>query len=237
MKKYLTALFLALTADCLALAPEAVLAALLPRYLEARLFGAMLEGAASEHASRQRAMKAATDNAEELRIKLTRQMNRARQDAITTEIMEIVGGAEALRAGAGGDDVALVDLLPIAAGGPAPMATATAGSAVATATALSADQLKAASSLFGKRVVFDSLQLVEGIGKKIEELCHAIGIKTWQQLADTPVAVLHDMLTAAGSSYQMADPTTWPQQAALAASADFAALKKLQDDLTGGRAE
>jgi F-type H+-transporting ATPase subunit gamma len=82
--------------------PEAVLEALLPRYVEARLFGALLEAAASEHAMRQRAMKAATDNAEELRIKLIREMNRVRQDAITTEIMEIVGGAEALRAG--GDD-------------------------------------------------------------------------------------------------------------------------------------
>jgi F-type H+-transporting ATPase subunit gamma len=79
--------------------PESVLEALLPRYVEARLFGALLESAASEHASRQRAMKSATDNAEELRIKLSRQMNRARQDSITTEIMEIVGGAEAFRSG------------------------------------------------------------------------------------------------------------------------------------------
>ena len=60
----------------------------------------MLNAAASEHAARQRAMKAATDNAEDLIIRLTRVMNRARQDAITTEIMEIVGGAEALKAGA-----------------------------------------------------------------------------------------------------------------------------------------
>jgi F-type H+-transporting ATPase subunit gamma len=86
--------------------PEGVLTALLPRYVEARLFGALLESAASEHASRQRAMKSATDNAEELRIKLTRQMNRARQDSITTEIMEIVGGAEALRSGSD------VDVMP-----------------------------------------------------------------------------------------------------------------------------
>jgi F-type H+-transporting ATPase subunit gamma len=57
----------------------------------------MLEAAASEHAARQRAMKAATDNADELIKTLRRVMNRARQDAITTEIMEIVGGAEALR--------------------------------------------------------------------------------------------------------------------------------------------
>jgi len=78
---------------------EGVLEDLLPRYVEARLFTALLDAAASEHANRQRAMKAATDNAEELIIKLSRAMNRARQDAITTEIMEIVSGAEAL-----GDD-------------------------------------------------------------------------------------------------------------------------------------
>ncbi len=80
--------------------PEGVLEALLPRYAESRLFSAMLDASASEHANRQRAMKAATDNAEELIVKLTRMMNRARQDAITTEIMEIVGGAEALRSAA-----------------------------------------------------------------------------------------------------------------------------------------
>lgn len=78
---------------------EGVLIDLLPRYVEARLFAALLDAAASEHANRQRAMKAATDNADELITKLSRALNRARQEAITTEIMEIVGGAEAL-----GDD-------------------------------------------------------------------------------------------------------------------------------------
>ena len=80
---------------------EGVLEDLLPRYVEARLFTALLDAAASEHANRQRAMKAATDNAEELIVKLSRAMNRARQEAITTEIMEIVGGAEALGAETG----------------------------------------------------------------------------------------------------------------------------------------
>ena len=74
-----------------------LLADLVPRYVEAAVFGALLEAAASEHTARQRAMAAATDNAEELVKTLSRIMNRARQDAITTEIMEIVGGAEALR--------------------------------------------------------------------------------------------------------------------------------------------
>jgi len=77
--------------------PEVILERLLPRYVEARVYAALLNAAASEHAFRQRAMKAATDNAEEIIKNLSRIMNRARQDSITTEIMEIVSGAEALR--------------------------------------------------------------------------------------------------------------------------------------------
>jgi F-type H+-transporting ATPase subunit gamma len=98
--------------------PDAILERLLPRYAEARLYAAFLDASASEHAARQRAMKSATDNAEDLIKNLTRVMNRARQDAITTEIMEIVGGAEALRqAKAGGADLlgpslASQDVLP-----------------------------------------------------------------------------------------------------------------------------
>jgi len=80
--------------------PGGVLESLLPRYMESRLYSALLEAAASEHANRQRAMKAATDNAEDLIVKLSREMNQARQASITTEIMEIVSGAEAL----GGED-------------------------------------------------------------------------------------------------------------------------------------
>ena len=83
-------------------APAEILDHLLPQYLVTKVYAALLESAASENASRRRAMKAATDNAEELIKILTRQANRARQDEITTEIMEIVGGAEALAAEAEG---------------------------------------------------------------------------------------------------------------------------------------
>lgn len=82
-------------------APAAILDELLPQYVITKVYAAMLESAASENAARRRAMKAATDNAEDLIKVLTRQANRARQDEITTEIMEIVGGAEALSAAAG----------------------------------------------------------------------------------------------------------------------------------------
>ncbi len=76
---------------------ETLLSRLAPRAVESEIFTAMLEGAASFFTAQQRAMAAASDNADELIRTLTRVMNRARQDAITTEIMEIVGGAEALR--------------------------------------------------------------------------------------------------------------------------------------------
>jgi F-type H+-transporting ATPase subunit gamma len=75
---------------------EEVLDALLPKYVTSRLFNALLQSAASELAARQRAMKSATDNAEELIRKYTRQANQARQSEITQEISEIVGGADAL---------------------------------------------------------------------------------------------------------------------------------------------
>jgi F-type H+-transporting ATPase subunit gamma len=77
---------------------EGVLDALLPRYVEARIYNAMLQGAASELASRRRAAKAATDNAEELVKTYTRLANAARQAEITQEISEIIGGADALAA-------------------------------------------------------------------------------------------------------------------------------------------
>jgi F-type H+-transporting ATPase subunit gamma len=79
--------------------PADILGYLLPRYVEGSVYQGMLEAAASEHAARRRAMKAATDNADELIEGLTRVYNQARQAEITTEIMEVVGGAEALRAG------------------------------------------------------------------------------------------------------------------------------------------
>ncbi len=79
--------------------PAQILERLLPRYVEGRVFAAMLDAAASEQAARQRAMKAATDNAEDLIKNLATVANKVRQAGITTEIMEIVGGAEALRQG------------------------------------------------------------------------------------------------------------------------------------------
>lgn len=83
---------------------DAVLDSLLPRYIESRIFSALLQSAASEEASRRRAMKSATDNANELIRVFTMQMNQARQAEITQEISEIVGGANALADAAAGKE-------------------------------------------------------------------------------------------------------------------------------------
>jgi F-type H+-transporting ATPase subunit gamma len=82
---------------------EGLLDALLPKYITTRIYAAMLEAAASESASRRRAMKSASDNAEELAKNLSRQANQARQAEITQEISEIVGGSEALVSAGAGD--------------------------------------------------------------------------------------------------------------------------------------
>jgi len=81
-----------------------VLNALMPKYVQARVFNALLQSAASEHAARRRAMKSATDNADELIKTLTRLANAARQAEITQEISEIVGGADALASASAGNE-------------------------------------------------------------------------------------------------------------------------------------
>jgi F-type H+-transporting ATPase subunit gamma len=84
---------------------EDLLRLVVPTYAESAIYQALLEASASEHTARQRAMAAATENAEEFITTLRRVMNRVRQEAITTEIMEIIGGAEALRHSAASNDV------------------------------------------------------------------------------------------------------------------------------------
>lgn len=85
------------------------------------------------------------------------------------------------------------------------------------------------------RVVPDDLVKIEGIGPKINEIVNKAGIVTFQQLADTPVARLKALLKAAGSRYASHDPTTWPEQAKLAAAGDWDGFKKLTDELVAGK--
>ena len=145
-----------------------ILDSLLPRYIEARIYAALLNAAASEHAARQRAMKSATDNAEELIKNLSRIMNRARQDSITTEIMEIVSGAEAL---SGGDKV--VRIIELSGFGDA-----------ATDGYL---DIRPASALAATAVGLmepDDIEAILGIGPVINEKLRGMGITTFLQIAD-----------------------------------------------------
>ncbi len=81
----------------------------------------------------------------------------------------------------------------------------------------------------------DDLTKVEGIGPKINEILQGAGIRTFSELAATPVDRLKELLAQAGSHFANHDPTTWPEQAALAAKGDWEAFDKLKAELDGGR--
>lgn len=95
--------------------------------------------------------------------------------------------------------------------------------------------LDSAKTVLGRSVALDDLKLVEGIGPALEGVLHAGGISTWSQLAATEPAALRSILVAADERHRMHDPSSWPRQAALAASGQWQALKDLQQQLTAGR--
>ncbi|MFN3255649.1 MAG: F0F1 ATP synthase subunit gamma [Ilumatobacter sp.] len=158
--------------------PLSILDALLPRYVEARIYAALLNAAASEHAFRQRAMKSATDNAQELITNLSIVMNRARQASITAEIMEIVSGAAALEGDSLdmpyldlGDDGSMFNPSSPPAGGVgsagADGSTEAAPAAAATATAT---------------LEPDDLKLIKGVASVLESRLHEMGIFTFKEI-------------------------------------------------------
>lgn len=158
--------------------PLSILDALLPRYVEARIYAALLNAAASEHAFRQRAMKSATDNAQELITNLSIVMNRARQASITAEIMEIVSGAAALEGDSLdmpyldlGDDGSMFNPSSAPAGGVgsagADGSTEAAPAAAATATAT---------------LEPDDLKLIKGVASVLESRLHEMGIFTFKEI-------------------------------------------------------
>ncbi len=81
----------------------------------------------------------------------------------------------------------------------------------------------------------DDLTRIEGIGPKIAGLLNERGITTWAELAETEISTLQSVLDDAGSRYRIHDPSTWPQQAAVAAAGSWDELEELQDRLKGGR--
>lgn len=158
--------------------PTEILDTLLPRYVEARIYAALLNAAASEHAFRQRAMKSATDNAEELIKSLSIVMNRARQASITSEIMEIVSGASALD---GGDQaLAYLDMGDDMMGAASVAPTAAPSAAAAAPAAESA--ASTATATIERPVEVDDLKLIKGVAKVLEGRLHELGVFTFKEI-------------------------------------------------------
>lgn len=153
-----------------------------------------------------------------------------------------VGERDRLRAALddaiGGESSAMA---PASAQPPAPAPAAdtapdSAGDAAAAATdATGPPDLDAAAVAIGKRIDADDLTVIEGVGPKIAELCHGIGIRTWSDLAETEVSLLRTMLNDAGQRFKAHDPGTWPQQAALLADGAWDEFVALTGRLDGGR--
>jgi predicted flap endonuclease-1-like 5' DNA nuclease len=80
----------------------------------------------------------------------------------------------------------------------------------------------------------DDLTMIEGVGPKIQELLYQNGIRTYAELADSDVERLKAILAGGGAAFRMADPSSWPRQARLAAAHDWVQLQTLKEQLTGG---
>ena len=128
--------------------------------------------------------------------------------------------------GANGTELAKADAPAVSA----PVALAAAGAAVAAAPAAK----KAAKVRGKKRDGSDDLELLEGVGPKIAGLLVDAGFATFDAVAKAAPDKLQEVLTAAGSKFNMAKPETWPEQAALDAKGDWAAFDKLTEALVGG---
>ena len=199
----------------------AILDEIVPRFTELQIYQALLESQASEHSARMVAMRNASDNATQLMGDLTLVYNKARQAAITAEILDIVGGAEALQASIEGLADEILASQPQNGNGAhammSPPVVAKAGGRVS---------LKGGSG--------DDLTVIEGIGPKMSAALVAAGIDTYVKLAASDEAALLKAIEAAGMRLAPALPS-WPEQAALAAAGDWDGLERLQDQLTAGR--
>lgn len=198
----------------------AVLDEIVPRFTELQLYQAVLESQASEHAARMNAMRNATDNASQLVGDLTLEYNKARQAAITNEILDIVGGANALEA-------------TIAATAKASGGDHSASNGV-TKSASRGGETKESKKGKEKQHAGDDLTVIEGVGPKMAQALKDAGIASYAQLAASTEEQLRDAIQQAGMRLSPNLPT-WPRQAEYAVNGDWDGLKKYQDALVGGR--
>lgn len=197
----------------------AILDEIVPRSTELQLYQAVLESQASEHAARMVAMRNASDNANQLATDLTLVYNKARQTAITAEILDIVGGAEALQDSL---DKAADQLLSMHQNAMLSQPT-------------KAPAVKPNGSGKGKgKTDGDNLTRIEGIGPKMSAALQAAGIDTFAKLAAADEQTLRAAIETAGMNFSPSLPT-WPEQASFAAQGDWDGLAAFQEQLTAGR--
>ncbi len=188
---------------------EGILAEIVPRFTQLQLYQAVLESQASEHSARMVSMRNASDNAAGLAEDLTLVYNKARQAGITAEILDIVGGAEALRSTVKVWEEQVLQ-------------------------AFQHDLLDDVGQTPNGKQASDDLTKLEGIGPKIAATLKAAGYTTFEKIAEATEVELRVTLERAGIKLVPA-AATWPHQAALAARGEWDELKKLQDSLVGGR--
>jgi F-type H+-transporting ATPase subunit gamma len=210
---------------------SAILEEIVPRFTELQVFQAVLESEASEHAARMVAMRNASDNAKSLTDDLTLVYNKARQSAITSEILDIVGGANALQQTLDSLAKAISDNTVAA-----PQVFAQVAAQVAPkATATKANETKTASPRAKKNgSAGDDLTKIEGIGPKMSTALKAAGINTFAELAQSTNEELEAAVAAAGMRLAPTLPT-WAEQAAFAAAGNWEGLEELQKQISGGR--
>jgi len=198
---------------------EGILNEIVPRFTELQLYQALLESQASEHSARMVAMRNASDNAAQLMADYTLIYNKVRQAAITAEILDIVGGANALQASI--DSVGEEALMRFQ-------------QAKMEETFRAAKPKAAPKSPKKAGKGGDDLTRIEGIGPKMAAALRAAGVETFAALAQATQAELAAALDVAGMRFAPSLPT-WAKQAEFAARADWDGLDGFQGELTGGR--
>jgi predicted flap endonuclease-1-like 5' DNA nuclease len=202
---------------------EAILNEIAPRFTELQLYHALLESQASEHSARMVAMRNASDNATQLTGDLTLVYNKVRQSAITAEILDIVGGANALQAS--------IDAL--AASIETGKATNGATSKIVYQSIQTEPPPKPKASK-SKAAKGDDLTKLEGIGPKMSAALVAGGLDSYEKLSQATEETIRQAVEAAGLRFAPSIPT-WAKQAALAAKGDWDGLNQYQEKLDGGR--
>ncbi len=206
----------------------AILEEIVPRFTELQLYQAVLESQASEHAARMVAMRNASDNATQLTADLTLVYNKARQSAITAEILDIVGGANALQTSI---DALATEILAASPVAEPVVHNGFAHTAAEVSPPAAKDEPTPRKPKAGK---LDDLTIIEGIGNKMSNALKAAGIDTFAKLAQASEAQIVAAIEAAGMRFAPSLPT-WSEQAAYAQRGDWAGLEAFQKQLTSGR--